>query len=196
MSKKDEKNLENNENIEDDITLEIDDVASENLAEKKSGFGNVTKKKEDKLKKCTAEKQEYLDGWQRAKAELVNAKKDFDEQRKDFVKFAKGDLIMQIIPALDSFEMAFKNTDGVPDQWLKGVEHIHSQFMQILEDNGVKQIGLEGEEFDTNLHTAVETIKIDEKEKDNIIVEVVQKGYELNGRVIREAKVRVGELKK
>ena len=196
MVKKADKKEEKPEVIEDDIILEVDDVAIENLGEKKSGFGNPTKKKENRLKKCVAEKQEYLDGWQRSKADLINAKKDFEEQRKDFVKFAKGDLIMQTIPVLDSFEMAFKNTDGVPEQWLKGVEHIHNQFNQILEDNGVKSIGSVGEKFDTNLHTAVEMVKVDDEEQESIILEVVQKGYSLNDKIIREAKVRVGEFEK
>ncbi len=203
MSKKDEnpktkfgQGKQKKEYIEDDITLEVDDVAKENLGEKSGGFGgDATKKLRDKLKKCTEEKQEYLDGWQRAKADLVNAKKDFEAQKKDFVKFAKGDLLMQIIPVLDSFDMAFKNTEGVSKEWLSGVRYIQTQFMTILNENGVKEINPENEKFDPNKHTAVETINVDEEEKDNIILEVVQRGYSLNSKIIREAKVHVGEYR-
>ncbi len=195
MSNK-EENKQKIENTEDDITIDIDDAAAENLAEGKTSFGGDSKKANDKLKKCTTEKQEYLDGWQRAKADLINAKKDFDEQKKDFAKFAKGDLISQIIPVLDSFDMAFKNTEGVPEQWLKGVEYIYNQFNTVLEENGVNQIDPKGEKFDMNKHTSVEMIKVDDESQESIILEVVQKGYELNSKVLREAKVRVGEFEK
>ena len=190
-------NAMNQQTSEEDVVFEIDDVAKENLGEKQNGFGdNASKKLREKLKKCVAEKQEYLDGWQRSKAELINAKRDFEEQKKDFVKFAKGDLVSQILPVLDSFDMAFKNTEGVPEQWLKGVEYIYNQMLVVLEENGVKQINPEGQKFDVALHNAVEMVKVDDKKKNSIILEVVQKGYELNGKILREAKVKVGEYKK
>jgi len=204
MAKRRENNLNKNninamnqQTSEEDVVFEIDDVAKENLGEKQNGFGdNASKKLREKLKKCVAEKQEYLDGWQRSKAELINAKRDFEEQKKDFVKFAKGDLVSQILPVLDSFDMAFKNTEGVPEQWLKGVEYIYNQMLVVLEENGVKQINPEGQKFDVALHNAVEMVKVDDKKKNSIILEVVQKGYELNGKILREAKVKVGEYKK
>jgi len=195
MSKKDEKkNIK--EEVVDDVVFEIDDIAEENLAEESNlGKGSSSLKKiREKLKKCTTEKQEYLNGWQRAKADLVNSKKDFEEQKKDFVKFAKGDLIVQIIPVLDSFDMAFKNVKGVPEQWLKGVEYIYNQFMTVLKENGVKQLDPKGEKFDLNKHISVESVKVDDKKQESIILEVVQKGYELNGKILREAKVKTGEF--
>ncbi|MBU4480464.1 nucleotide exchange factor GrpE [Patescibacteria group bacterium] len=199
-NKKTDENISNSASQDeqaDDIVLEVDDVAQENLSDKSSfGGGDVTKKLREKLKKCTEEKQEYLDGWQRAKADSINSKRDFEVQKKDFVKFAKGDLIIQIIPVLDSFGMAFKNTKGVPEQWLKGVEYICNQLVAVLEENGVKQIDPKGEKFDMNKHTSVEMIKVDDESQESIILEVVQKGYELNGKILREAKVKVGEYKK
>lgn len=195
--KKEENNpnpLEMAGQVEEDITIEVDDVAKENLADEKVGFGGDTKKLREKLKKATTEKQEYLAGWQRAKADLINSKKDFEEQKKDFVKFAKGDLIIQIIPVLDSFDMAFQNTSGVPEEWLKGVKHIYSQFLSILEENGVKQINPVGEKFDINQHTSAEMIKVDDESQESIILEVIQKGYSLNNKIIREARVKVGEF--
>lgn len=188
-NKKIKENLSGENIIDEDIVIEEE-------VEEKSSFGVDTKKLREKLKKCTEEKQEYLAGWQRAKADLINAKKDFEEQKKDFVKFAKGDLIIQIIPVLDSFDMAFKNTEGVPEQWLKGVEYIYTQFLTILGENGVKQINPIGEKFDASLHTAVEMVKVDDENQESIILEVIQKGYSLNDKILREAKVRVGEFTK
>lgn len=176
------------ENI-DDIILEDDD---ENL--KESSFGGDIQKLREKLKICTAEKQEYLDGWQRAKADLINSKRDFEEQRKDFVRFAKGDLIVQIIPVLDSFDMAMFNTNGVPEAWLNGVKHIHNQFISILRENGVEKIEPKvGDVFDINKHISIESVKVENENESGKIISVMQKGYLLNGKVIREAKVKIGE---
>lgn len=185
-------NEENSEIIEDDISIEMDE--ENNKINSLSDDGQ--KKLREKLKKCTTEKQEYLAGWQRAKADLINAKRDFEEQKKDWVKFAKGDLIIQIIPILDSFDMAFKNIEGVPEQWLKGVEHIYNQFLFVLKENGVEQINpKEGDSFDINKHISAETVRVEKENQSGKIISVLQKGYELNGKVLREAKVRVGEYK-
>jgi len=150
----------------------------------------------EKLKKATEEKQEYLTGWQRAKADLINARKEFGEQKTELLKYANSDLILQIIPVLDSFEMALKNVDETDEKlkdWSQGVQHIYSQLLSILENNGIKQINPLNEEFNHEAHISVESVKVDEKDSENIIVEVVQKGYELNGKIIREARVKVGE---
>ena len=158
-------------------------------------FAGKIKKLREGLKSCEAERKEYLEGWQRAKADLINAKRDFEEQRKDFVKFAKGDLILQIIPVLDSFDMAFSNTNGVPESWLKGIEYIYNQFVAVLRDNGVEQIvPKKGDDFDINLHTSVEVVLVENENESGKIISVIQNGYELNGKMLREAKVRVGEL--
>ncbi|MFC1802217.1 nucleotide exchange factor GrpE, partial [Patescibacteria group bacterium] len=189
--KKDDK-----KNVDENVTEVVDDVVFEEEIEEGIGtsFGKDSSRKEDRLKKCIQEKQEYLDGWQRAKADLVNSKKEFEEQRKDFVKFAKADMINQVLPVVDSFDMAFVNVDGVPDGWLAGVKHIYNQFLSVLGDNGVKQIDPKGEDFDLKNQISVESVMVDDRDSDGKILEVVQKGYELNGRVIREAKVKVGEF--
>ena len=194
MTENNKENQNNNEEkdeiIEDDISIEMDEENNKINSLSDEGL----KKFREKLKKCTEEKQEYLEGWQRAKADLINAKRDFEGARKDFVKFAKGDLILQMIPVLDSFDMAFSNTNGVPEQWMKGVEYIYNQFVAVLRDNGVEQIiPKTGDDFDINLHTAVEGIKVENENESGKIISVMQKGYLLNGKVIREAKVRIGE---
>lgn len=194
MIEKQDKNLENNNNINDDV---IDDIVIESEEESLNSFGDKNSNKlREKLNKAVEEKQEYLAGWQRAKADLINARKDFGEQKTDLLKYANTDLILQLIPVLDSFEMALKNVDESDEKlkvWSQGVKHIYSQLMSILESNGVKQINPLNEEFNHELHTSVENVKVDEATEKNIIVEVVQKGYELNGKIIREAKVKVSE---
>ena len=180
------------------ISEDTDDVVFE--SEENQAGEDVIKKLREKLKKNTAERQEYLAGWQRAKADLINAKKDFGEEKARLLKFANTDLITQIIPVLDSFELFFINEkqDKVKNfkEWAVGVRHIYSQLLSILKENGVEQINSLGEKFNPALHNSVENIKIDDEQKEGIILEVVQKGYLLNEKVVREARVKVGEFEK
>ena len=192
------KDLDKQNNMDEETNKEEEfDVIIEPEEEISSSFGDkTTDTLREKLKKATEEKQEYLTGWQRAKADLINARKEFGEQKTELLKYANSDLILQIIPVLDSFEMALKNVDETDEKlkdWSQGVQHIYSQLLSILENNGIKQINPLNEEFNHEAHISVESVKVDEKDSENIIVEVVQKGYELNGKIIREARVKVGE---
>ena len=148
------------------------------------------------MKKVTAEKQEYLTGWQRAKADLINAKKEFGEEKIKLLKFANSDLILRIIPVLDSFEIAFLNineNNKILKEWSVGARHIYNQLLSVLKENGLKQIEPVNEKFNPKFHHSVETVQVENKKDENIIMEVLQKGYMLNDKVIREAKVKVGE---
>ena len=199
------KDLDEQNNINEDLELEEElDVIIESEEETSNSFGDkTTNKLREKLKLATEEKQENLAGWQRARADLVNARREFGEQKTELLKYANSDLILQIIPVLDSFEMALKNVDETVENlsagkaglqvWSQGVKHIYAQLLSVLENNGVKQINPSNEEFNHELHTSVESVKVDELESKNIIVEVVQKGYSLNNKIIREAKVKVSE---
>src|SRR5581483_10539477 len=70
------------------------------------------KKLREKLKKCVEEKQEYLDGWQRERAQLANLRKQEEKERKEFIKFANENLLSDLLPVLDSFHMAFANKEA------------------------------------------------------------------------------------
>lgn len=146
------------------------------------------KKLREKLKKCESDKQEYLDGWQRSKADVVNIKKRTETEKAEFAKYATENLIVDLIVTLDSFDMAFKGKawDAVDDNWKKGVEYIHSNLLNTLKNHGVEEFDPVGEKFDPNKHHAVEG-------DEGTIKEVVRKGYSLNGKVIRPAEVKVGE---
>ncbi len=182
MSKKDEQKIE-------DITIEPE-------ATEVSGFSSPSDKKlKDKLKKAIAEKQEYLDGWQRAKADLVNAKKEFEEQRKRIVSMANENMANEILPVLDSFDMAFSNKESweaVDKNWRMGVEHIYNQLLGILRDHGVEEIKTDGEMFDPMLHvSSEEVVGGEEKNMSGIIARTIQKGYKSKDGVIRPARVTV-----
>jgi molecular chaperone GrpE len=157
----------------------------------------VKKLKRD-LKKAEAEKLDYLAGWKRAQADLVNARKRDEEDKKQFTKYVNEGLISELFPVLDSFYMAFQNKEAwekVDKNWRTGVEYIYSQLIGVLEQNKLKILNPKGETFDPSQHIAIENVPVEDKNLDNKILEVVQNGFELSGKVIREPKVKVGELK-
>lgn len=179
---------QHNEDTEEDVVF--DDI--------EENSDNAIKKLQEKLKECIKEKQEYLDGWQRAKADFANARKKDEAARAELVSFAKEGLILDIITTIDNFNMAFANKDAwesVDKNWRVGMEHIHCQLLKTLEENGLEQFAPLGEEFNPMRHDSVESVITDKKEDDHKIIEVIQKGYVLNGKIIRPAKVKVGEFK-
>lgn len=181
-----------------DIEKEIgyDDIVIEDIEE--GGGVDALKKLREKLKKCVEEKQEYLDGWQRSKADFVNTKKKEEELRAGLVSFAKEGIIIDLLSSVDNFEMAFGNKsawESVDKNWRVGIEHIHSQLLKTLGEHGLEQFDPIGEQFDPNRHDSVESVVTGKKEDDHKIIEVQQKGYILNNKVIRPAKVKVGQFK-
>ncbi|MBI3019853.1 MAG: nucleotide exchange factor GrpE [Parcubacteria group bacterium] len=151
-----------------------------------------------KLIACEKERQEYLDGWQRAKADFVNARREEDESRKKLFSLAKEDVLLSFLQAADSFEMAFRDKESwekVPEVWRKGVEYIYAQFSKVFQENGMREFGREGDVFDPTLHESVESVPTADEAENGKILEVLQKGYELNGKVVRPARVKVGEFR-
>lgn len=157
------------------------------------------KKLREKLTKALAEKQEYLDKWQRAQADFINARKRDEDEKREFAKFAKEDLIVQLVPVLESFDMARANKEvweKADPNWRKGVESIHSLLTKVLENNGLKELNPLGEKFDPMRDEAISHESVDSPERDHVIVGVVQKGYSLSDKVIKAPRVNVGEFKK
>ncbi len=131
-----------------------------------------------------------------AQAELINYRKRKDEEVRDMLKYANEDLILEIIPTLDNLERALKLAKGDDEklnQFLEGFKMIYSNLAETLRNFGVEEINALGEKFDHNLHLALLTDKDDTKE-DEIILEVLLKGYTLKGRMIRPASVKINKL--
>ena len=151
------------------------------------------KKLREKLKACEKEKKEYLDGWQRMRADFANVRKDEETRRGEMIKFAAEGLVDDLIPVLDSFAMAFGNKEAwekVDANWRKGVEYIYAQMYSVLESRGLSEIGKVGEGVGHRIHVAVEEIPAPSEKEVDTVSEVVQKGYRLHNKVIRPAKVK------
>ena len=155
-------------------------------------------KKETELEKALRERDEYLAGWQRAKADFANAKKRHEESLKEYRITANEGLIEELLPVLQSFEMAFANKEAwekADKNWRSGVECIYGQLKGVIEQNGVKEVNPIGQKFDPAIHEAMKYEPTDDKSKEGTIISVIEKGYILGSRLIRPAKVVVAEQK-
>ena len=148
------------------------------------------------LKACKAEKEEYLTGWQKERADFINYKKQEEDRKASFSESVRGRILARFLIVLDSFNLAFANKEAwskVDENWRKGIEHIYNQLNAIFEEYDVKEIGAVGENFDPNIHQSIEIKSTDKKEDNHKISEVIQKGYKLGDRVIRAARVNIFE---
>lgn len=158
-----------------------------------SATGKIKKLRQD-LKESKEESQKNLDGWQRALADYANLQKNSGEQLKDLKGYVVEGFIEELLPVLDSFEMAMKNKaswESVSENWRKGVEYIYNQILKILENNGVEEIKDVKEKFNPEIHHIVEEIETEDESQDHQIAEIVQKGYKSKKTIIRPAQVKV-----
>jgi len=183
---------ENNQNVREDTDGDdgdVDDIVIEKEGEQPK---DTIKRLRDKLKECTAKKQEYLTGWQRAKADLANAKKEFDRERAKMKRRGKEGLVSSLLSALDSFEVAMANQswEAVDESWRKGIEQIYEQITSALQANDIHRIEPErGDQFDPQLHSSVDSRPADSDNVDNTIAECEKIGYRIDERIIRSADV-------
>jgi molecular chaperone GrpE len=148
------------------------------------------------LKQAQKEKQEYLTGWQKERAEFANYRKQEDDRRAMFSESMRERILTRFLTVIDSFNMAFSNKEAwekVDENWRKGVEYIYTQMNAIFEEYGVKALGQEGEDFDPNNHQSIDVVETDKKELDHKVAVVIQKGYKLGDRIMRAARVNVFE---
>jgi molecular chaperone GrpE len=150
---------------------------------------------ESELEKYKKQAEENLAGWQRAKADFLNYKKDQEKFLEEFRKYANEDMIIKLLPTIDSFNLATEHLpeDLKDNDWAKGIMCIKNQFDNFLKDANVEEIKSIGKKFDPSLYESIGEEE-SEKEEGTIIMEV-QKGYKMFGKVIRAGKVKVGKKK-
>lgn len=137
-----------------------------------------------------AKAAEYLDGWQRAKAEFANYKKRVNRDRDQYNKAAVGKVVKNYLPVVDDLERAMKDRpqDDQNAAWANGIELIYRKLATTLENEGVIPMEADGEVFDPNLHEAIAQIESPDHESGQII-DVIQTGYMIGDRVLRPARV-------
>ena len=179
--KKAEEETENQKKLEAEKELKSDKNLSESLPE------NLVQNENAKKASETESAENYLEQLKYLQADFENFKKRVLKEREEFVNTANENLIKELLTILDDFERAIcvmKNKDD-----LKGMEMIYENYLKILEKFGLKRIGAEGKKFDPYLHEAL--LKENSEKEEGLVLEEFQKGYLLNGKVIRHSKVKI-----
>ncbi len=176
--KEDEKDLKEEDTIEAEIPLE--------------------KEEEDPIFKSKAmleEKEnqilELSNKLARLQADFQNFKRRTEKDREQSIVYGMEAIIIDLLPVIDNFERAIKIQEDKEDNFYKGISMIEKQFIEVLEKNSVQEIEALGKEFDPNLHHAVSAMESDENA--GTVIEVLQKGYILNNKVIRPTMVVVAK---
>ncbi|MFW5819726.1 MAG: nucleotide exchange factor GrpE [Bacteroidota bacterium] len=212
-SKDKQKNNKAEQHLEDQQVQEKDREAfqskkKEEASEANNADNNSKKKKEDKVadKKTDKEKdtgvidpeekiRELQDKYLRLSAEFDNYRKRTLKERAELLKSAGEETLIKILPVLDDFERALVSMEESSDiEAVKsGIQLIYSKLKETLTQQGLKEIPAMGEEFDTDIHEAITKIPAPDEKLKGKIVDVVEKGYYLNEKVIRYSKVVIGE---
>ena len=151
----------------------------------------------EKLNACLSEKQEYLAGWQRAKADYVNARKAEGERAEHRANAERLRVLASVLAALDSFEMALgdrETWEKVDTAWRTGIERIYNQLTGVLAEHGVEPFGEIGEPFDPRHHEPVTTVPAVDAVADNTVARVIQRGYRAGESILRPARVTVFQV--
>ncbi len=168
--------------MSEDIKTEETSVEPEKKEKKKS-------KKDSEIEALKAELESKNDLLIRTAAEFDNFKKRTERERASVAEYAKAGIIKQILPILDNIDRA-NAADKKSEDYLKGIELIIKQFEALSGNLGIEEVAKVGDAFDPNFHEAVMHIE-DENLGENVIAEVLQKGYKLGDTVIRAAMVKV-----
>jgi molecular chaperone GrpE len=140
------------------------------------------------LEAVRKERDEYLDNMRRMKADLENSRARLEREHARSVELASERLVKELLPILDSLERALEADGDVKE----GVEATHEQLVNVLAQEGLNPISSEGEAFDPAVHEALMGKPSDEHEEDTVI-QTLERGYVLNGKIIRPAKVVVSK---
>lgn len=168
---------------QDEVKIEAEDVEAEGKAENK-----IAKMREE-LGACRKEKQEYMDGWQRSKADYVNLLKRFESESKSMKQAGVVKAVETLLPAFDALERA-KEHGELPEGFLAIAKQLESAFAAL----GLEELGEAGEPFNPAFHEALGQDEAESAETDDTITAVLEKGWKIRDSVIRPAKVRVAHF--
>jgi molecular chaperone GrpE len=186
---------ENNKNESNQIKDQDEGAAQAGATASSSDEG--AELQDEKIRHLEDEVQEHKDRYLRTLAEMDNMRRRHERERQDLLKFASEKLLQDLLPVLDSFEKAVTaggatSASGAQDAGnaiVEGIRMVHKQLTHVLETNGLKAVDAVGKTFDPNLHQAIQRIEGDVGEE--TVKDEYQRGYTLNGRLIRPSMVSV-----
>ena len=188
-------NIEGEETLEEAPVEETDKATEEVNSEEAKGEEAPEEEEKDPLEKAQEEIADLKDKWLRSVAEFENYRKRTLKERAELILNGGEKVITAILPILDDMERAIENgakTDD-PEVLREGMTLIHQKFMKTLEAQGVSKIETKNADFDTDVHEAVAMVPGMGDDKKGKVIDCLQEGYKLNDKVIRHAKVAVGQ---
>ncbi|MCX5679347.1 MAG: nucleotide exchange factor GrpE [Candidatus Omnitrophica bacterium] len=156
----------------------------------------VPKSEYDVLKAKADERDLYYDKYLRLQAEFDNAKKRFEKDKGDLLRYANDGFLLEFMPILDNLEAAERHIKEAKDfkAVQEGVDIIQVQIQRFLKDIGVERVKTVGEKFDPHVHDAIEVVETADGD-DGMVVQELKPGYRLNGRLLRPASVKISKKK-
>lgn len=186
-TKPDEQNQSSSTGMTNEIPVNQNGSASENPK-----VESATPSLEDQVKELQTKAKEYLDGWQRERAEFANFRRRVDKERDEISQSAAVDVLVKLLPVLDDFDLAIANVpaEKANEEVMKGFQMIHRKLGGLLENTGIKVINPVGEPFDPAQHEALGQDPAGETPAGHVSA-VLRKGYLYGAKVLRAALVRV-----
>ena len=171
----------------------VEETKSDNVSEKKPKRFKIRHAQEKALEEEKAKYAELNDKYLRLFSEFDNYRKRTAKEKIDLTATASESVIKDILPVLDDFERALQNMEKNGNETdIQGVTLIFNKLKDMLKKKGLEEIEAMGAEFNTDEHEALTMIPAPEEDKKGKVLDVIQKGYKLNGKVIRFARVVVG----
>ncbi|MBE0649305.1 MAG: nucleotide exchange factor GrpE [Bacteroidales bacterium] len=206
-NKQEEKEIKNDQQSEgvEDVTFEKQEVKDEELSDNEDTESEMSSKKEDKkLKKSGSQKkikeledklEEQNDKYLRLYSEFDNYRKRTIKERIELQMSASKELILETLAVVDDLERAiqFFEDHKLSQEAKQGIQLIYNKMMNILKQKGLETIEVQSKEFDTDFMEAITNIPAPTEDMKGKVVDVIQKGYLLNGKILRFAKVVVGQ---
>lgn len=169
------------------------DTQNNNNDDPKLAEGESESSSQSELEECKKKCDEYLNNWKRSAADFLNYKKDEMERMRVLTKYATEDMILKMLPILDSIDLASKQMqeDIKANAWSEGFLQIQKQITEFLKKEGIEEIETVGKPFDPETMEVVEETSNTQNLTPNTVVEELQKGYMIGDKVLRPAKVKV-----
>lgn len=146
------------------------------------------------LAAAQAQANEYLQGWQRARADYANLKRESEARQAELTRYAQAELLRDLLPLVDYFQHALHAVpqDKAGEPWVEGIRHIQTKLLEVLAYHGIKELETVGEKFDPSLHEAVAEVE-GSGQPVGVIVEEVRGGFMLHDKLLQPARVKVAK---
>ena len=187
-------------NVEDEkLQEETSKEKKDDKKEKKDKYRKEIDALNKKLEEANEQLEAYKDKYYRAIADLDNQRKQYEKEYRQTLKYSAQDLAEKLIPSFEMFSMVIESKDSLPVEvapYIQGFDMVYRQMVAALESEGVSEIAVKvGDKYDYKIHSAMETIEVEDEGLVDTIIKVIRKGYKIHDRLIKPVTVVVGKAK-